>query len=295
MEEERKKVDLKLKWMIGILALLLVALTVFTIMLYQESQQTTTNLEIQKMDIERELEDILVNYNIALEENQIKDRDLIEARDRIEMLLDSVKDAQANVDLIRRYRAEINRLRSEKEVLFRRADSLQIVSEMLRTQRDSTMVALDETVKKVDSISIQNEALSQVVAKGAALKISRLKGDGVLVRNNGRIVETDRARRADKVRTCFTINANEIAEKGDRILFIQVINPRNNVLGEKSTVSFDDKILTYSATSNVFYDNQELDVCVLVNAIDDDLVSGTYFINVFDGPRLVSSSTLELR
>lgn len=295
MEEEQKNTDKKLKWMIGILALLLVALTVFSIMLYQESQETTTNLEIQKMDIEQELEELLVNYNIALHESDIKDRQLIEARDRIERLLDSVKDAQANVDLIRRYRAEINQLRSEKDNLFRRVDSLQIASEIYRTQRDSTLVELDETIKKVDSISLQNEALAQVVAKGAALKLSRLKGDGVLIRNNGRIVETDRARRADKVRTCFTINANEIAEKGDRVLFIQVINPRNNVLGEKSTVSFDEKILTYSATSNVFYDNEELDVCVLVNAAEADLVSGTYYIHVFDGPRMVSSSTLELR
>jgi len=293
--EEEKNNDLKLKWLIGILALLFVALTVFTVKLYQDSQQTTTNLEIQKMDIEQELEELLVNYNIALEENQIKDRDLLEARDRIERLLDSVKDSQANVDLIRRYRAEINNLRSEKEVLFRRADSLQIVSEMFRTQRDSTKVVLEETVKKVDSISMQNEALAQVVAKGAVLKLSRLKGEGVLVRNNGRIVETDRTRRADKIRTCFTINANEIAEKGDRILFIQIINPRNNVLGEKSTVNFEDKILTYSATSSIFYDNEELDVCVLVNATEEDLVPGTYYIHVFDGPRMVSSSTLDLR
>jgi len=293
--EEEKNNDLKLKWLIGVLAVLLIALTIFTIKLYQDSQETTTNLEIQKMDIEQELEELLVNYNIALEENQNKDRDLLEARDRIERLLDSVKDAQANVDLIRRYRAEINNLRAEKELLFRRADSLQIVSEMFRAQRDSTTVVLDETIKKVDSISVQNEALAQVVAKGAALKLSKLKGDGVLVRNSGKIVETDRVRRADKIRTCFTINANEIAEKGDRILFIQVINPKNNVLGEKSTVSFEDKILTYSATSNVFYDNEELDVCVLVNAAEADLVPGTYAINVFDGPRMVSSSTLNLR
>lgn len=293
--EEEKNTDLRLKWLISILALLLVALTVFTIMLYQESQQTTTNLEIQKMDIEQELEELLVNYNIALEENQIKDKDLLEARDRIERLLDSVKDSQANVDLIRRYRNEINKLKSEKDVLFRRADSLQIVSEIYRTQRDSTIFVLDETVKKVDSISLQNEALAQVVAKGSVLNLSRLKGDGVLVRNNGKIVENDRARRADKIRTCFTINANEIAEKGNRILFIQVINPKNNVIGEKSTVSFEDKILTYSATSSVFYDNEELDVCVLVNAAEEDLVAGTYYIHVFDGPRMVSSATLNLK
>ncbi|MEX0996369.1 MAG: hypothetical protein WDZ45_04930 [Flavobacteriaceae bacterium] len=293
MEAENR--NSKLKWLIGILAILLIALTVFTIKLYLDNQENVTNLEIQKTDIEEELEELLVNYNIAIEENQSKDRELIEARDRIEQLLDSVKGAQANVDLIRRYRIEIGQLKSEKEALFKRADSLQSVAEILRTERDSTSVALDKSVKKVDSISLQNEALAQVVAIGSALKVSRLNAEGVLVRNSGKIVETDRARRADKLRTCFTLNANEIAESGDKLLFIQVINPENNVLGEKSVVNFEDKILTYSATSNVFYDKEELDVCVLVNALESDLIPGTYYINVFDGPRMVANSSIDLR
>ena len=293
MEAENR--NSKLKWLIGILAVLLIALTVFTIKLYLDNQQNTTNLEIQKMDIEEELEELLVNYNIAIEENQTKDRELIEARDRIEQLLDSVKGAQVNVDLIRRYRIEIGQLKSEKEALFKRVDSLQSVAEILRTERDSTSVALDQSVKKVDSISLQHEALAQVVAIGSALKVSRLKGEGVIMRNSGKIVETDRSRRADKVRACFTLNANEIAESGDKLLFIQVINPENNVLGEKSVVNFEDKILTYSATSNVFYDKEELDVCVLVNTTEEDMVPGTYYINVFDGPRLVANSSIDLR
>ncbi|GGD81751.1 hypothetical protein [Planktosalinus lacus] len=295
METENKKQNNSLKWFIGILALLLIALTIFTIKLYQDSQEATTNLEIQKMDIEKELEELLVNYNLTIEDNQTKDLKLLEARDRIEVLLDSVKDAQANLDLIRRYRIEINNLKSERDVLFRRADSLRIVTEQLQVEKDSTAFVLDETVKKVDSISLQNQALAEVVAKGSALKISGLKGEGVLVRNSGKIVETSRSRRADKVRTCFTINANEIAESGDRLLFIQVINPENNVLGEKSIVNFEDKILTYSTTSNIFYENEELDVCVLVNAVEDDLIEGIYHINIFDGPRLIANSTLELK
>ncbi|WP_339610396.1 hypothetical protein [uncultured Planktosalinus sp.] len=295
METENKKQNTALKWFIGILALLLVALTVFTIKLYQDSQKATTNLEIQKMDIEKELEELLVNYNLTIEENQSKDLQLLEARDRIVVLLDSVKDAQANLDLIRRYRVEINNLKNERNVLFRRADSLRIVTEQLQLEKDSTALVLDETVKKVDSISLQNQALAEVVAKGAALKVTRLDAKGVLVRNSGKIVETNRSRRADKIRTCFTINANEIAESGDRLLFIQVINPENNVLGEKSIVNFEDKILTYSATSNVFYENEELDVCVLVNAVEDDLIEGIYHINVFDGPRMVANSILELK
>lgn len=285
----------KLKWLIGILAVLLVALTVFTVKLYNDSKETTTNLELQKMDIEQDLEELIANYNVAISENQSKDKDLIAARERISMLLDSVKDSQANVDLIRRYRTEVGKLKNERTVLFRKADSLQMLANRLTVERDSTTVVLGETIKVVDSISMQNLALEKVVAKGSALKVSGLKTEGVIVRNSGKIVNTDRASRADRIRTCFSLNANEIAVKGDRLLFVQVINPKKNVIGEKAVVNFEDKVLTYSATSNVFYENEALDVCVLINALEADLIPGNYSVNVFDGPRLVASSTLKLK
>lgn len=283
------------KWLIGILGVLLLALTVYTVKLYTDSQKTQDTLELQKMDIENELQELLVNYNTAIEDNNVKDKDLIAARGRIESLLDSLKVAQADVDLIKRYKIEVGKLKTEKEFLIKRADSLQLVAHRMEYERDSTNVILDQTIKTVDSISIQNQALATIVERGQALKLSKLYGEGVKVRNNGKIVERDRASQIDKMRTCFTINANEIAEKGDKLLFIQVINPQNNVIGEKSTVNFEDKVLTYSATSNVFYENEELDVCVLVNAIEADLVAGNYQVNVFDGPKLVATTSLQLK
>ena len=283
------------KWLIGILGVLLLALTVYTVKLHTDSQKTQDTLELQKMDIENELQALLVNYNTAIEDNNVKDKDLIAARERIESLLDSLKVAQADVDLIKRYKIEVGKLKTEKEYLIKRADSLQLVAHRMEYERDSTNVVLDETIRVVDSIALQNQALATIVEKGQTLKLSKLYGEGVKVRNNGKIVQRDRANQIDKMRTCFTINANEIAEKGDRLLFIQVINPRNNVVGEKSVVNFEDKVLTYSATSNVFYENEELDVCVLVNAIEADLVSGNYQVNVFDGPKMVASTSLQLK
>lgn len=285
----------KLKWLIGILAVLLVALTLFTVKLYNDNQESISNLEIQKVDIEQELEELIANYNIAIDENVEMDDELRAARERITILLDSVKGSQANVDLIRRYRIEVGKLKNERETLFKRADSLQILANRLTVERDSTVTVLQQTEMKVDSIALQNEALEKVVARGAALKISSMKTEGVIVRNNGKIVSTDRSRRADRIRTCFTINANDLAERGDRLLFVQVINPQNNVIGERATVSFEENVLTYSATSNVFYENEALDVCILVNAEEADIISGTYTINVFDGPKLVATSSLQMR
>lgn len=293
MENENK--NKKLKLLIGMLVVLLISLTIFTITLSTNNQRDLDVLKVEKKTIEEDLQTLIANYDKAIEESEIKDNDLIAARERIEILLDSVKDAEANLDLIRRYRAEVGKLKSERDLLFKRADSLQILAMRYETERDSTYMMLDEATKYADSIALQNEALSKIIVKGSSLKISGMKAEGVLIRNNGKIVDTDRARRAQKVRTCFTLNENEIAEAGDKLLFVQVINPKNNVIGEKATVNFEENILTYSATTNVFYENEALDVCVMVDAAESDLVEGNYTINVFEGPRLISTSRMSLK
>ncbi|RMA65798.1 hypothetical protein [Ulvibacter antarcticus] len=285
----------KFKILIGILSVLLIGLGVYTVSLYNDSKNTVSGLEQQKADIETELESLIANYDEVIQDNELKDKDLLAARERIEILLDSVKKSEANVALIGRYKAEISRLKSERKMLFKRADSLIVANQRLALERDSTTNVLTKTYKVVDSVNQTNLALAETIKKGSAINATDLKGDAVIIRNSGKIVDTRRASRADKVRACFTLAPNSIAEKGDRELYVQVINPENNLLGDKTSITFDEKELTYSASTNVFYENDELDVCILVNADEDDLVGGTYTINVFDGAKQVATSTMTLK
>ena len=286
----------KFKVLIGVLAFLLLALGIYTVSLYNSSRETTTTLTEDKVKIETELESLIKEYDVVIQENDIKDKDLLAARERIEVLLDSVKDSEANVQLIRRYRSEIGRLKKERLELFKRADSLIALNQVLVTERDSTASVLSQTLRTVDSVAIENEALAETVAKGAEVKVADLAGEAVIVRSSGKIVTTRRAKRADQIRSCFTLTENAIAEAGDRLLLVQVINPKNNVLGDKAVMNFEDETsLTYSATTKVFYENEELDVCVMVDAAEADLVDGMYTINVFDGSKQVASTTLTLK
>ena len=286
----------KFKVLIGVLAFLLIALGIYTVSLYNSSRETTNTLSEDKVKIETELESLIKEYDVVIQENDIKDKDLLAARERIEILLDSVKDAEANVQLIRRYRSEIGRLKTERLELFKRADSLIALNQVLITERDSTASVLSQTMRAVDSVNIENQTLAETVAKGAEVKVANLNADAVIVRKSGRIVDTPRARKADQIRSCFTLTENAIAEPGDRLLLVQVINPKNNVLGDKAVMNFEDETsLTYSATTKVFYENDELDVCVMVNAVEADLVDGLYTINIFDGAKQVATTTLTLR
>ncbi len=285
----------KFKVLIGVLSALLIALAVYTVTLYNDSKNTVTGLEKQKVEIEGELEELIANYDEIIQDNELKDKDLLAARGRIEVLLDSVKAAEANVALIGRYKAEIGRLKRERKLLFKRADSLIAANQLLAMERDSTNMVLSNTIKVVDSVSEKNVAMAETIKKGSVVNAVDLRGEAVIIRSSGKIVDTRRSSRADKVRACFTLTPNPIAEKGDRTLFVQVINPKNNLLGDKENLQFDGEVLNYSAATNVFYENEELDVCVLVNAKEEDLIEGRYIINVFDGSKQVASTTMELK
>ena len=285
----------KFKIIVGILSLLLIVLAVYTVTLYNDNKDTVTILQDQKTDIETELQELIANYDEIIQDNEIKDKDLLEARERIEVLLDSVKDSKANIALIRRYKSEIGRLKDERTLLFKKADSLIAVNKLIVAERDNAFLELDETIKVVDSVTEENQAMADKIKVGSVVHAIDLVGAGVIVRNSGKIVDTQRSKRADKIRACFALTPNAIAEKGDRMLYIQVINPKNNLLGEKGVLEFENGTLNYSASTKVFYENEELDVCSMVDANEEDLVKGIYTINVFDGAKLIATSKMTLK
>lgn len=290
-----KKNNTALKILTGVLAVALLALGIYTIKFYNEEKENKAILTKEKEVIEDELNDLIVKYDEAIEENQIMDQNLVDARNRIERLLDSVEDNEANLVLISRYRREIGNLKAEKERLFRVVDSLNRQNQMMSQTLDSTNVVLEERTRISDSLQTTNQDLSNKVDRAAQLKITNLRGEGVIVRNNGKLVENDRTRRIDQVRTCFTITANDLAGPGERDMYVQVYNPENELVGDEIVVEHEGGAMVYSAASKVYYENNELDVCLLANTNEDKLLEGTYKVYVYANATLLGTASFNLR
>ena len=283
------------KILIGLLVVLLVSLAGYTYTLIQQNKETVLFLEADKAQVQKELEALVVSYNEILQDNKLKDKDLIAARDRIIVLLDSVKDYKANLSIITRYKAQVKGLKNERAQLFKRADSLLVVTQRLAVEKDSTTAVLIKTIKVVDSVTTANTQLFNSLEKGALIGISNLDATAIIVRKGGKIKETKRASRADKIRVCYTIAPNTLAQAGDRVLYVQVINPDNNIIGDKSNITFGQDLLTYSKSESVFYENQALDVCAIIGTTGQDVLKGLYTINIFDAQRQIGSTTLMLK
>jgi predicted RNase H-like nuclease (RuvC/YqgF family) len=284
-----------LKILTGVLAVALVALGIYTIKFYNDEKENQELLQQEKAVIEGELNDLIVKYDEAIAENEGLDSELNAARNRILALRDSVQVMEANLALISRYRREVSNLKAEKEQLFRVVDSLSNQNQRLITEIDSTNNMLLERTRISDSLQVQTQTMASKIDKAAQLKLSNLRGEGVIERNSGRLVENDRTRRVDKIRACFTITPNTLATAGDKNIYVQVYNPNNELVGDQIAVQHDGGVMVYSAATKVYYENEELDVCLLANTNSNRLIEGAYKVLVYEGANLIGATGFSLR
>lgn len=283
----------KLKAIILILSLLLIASLAYMFKLSSDnkiSDAEVVNLTTEKASLMDELSELKATYDAAIAENTSLSDELIAEREKVVKLMEEVKSSQGNASS---YRRQMNDLKAKMDVLIRENEALKKLNQELITEIDSTNTILVEAKEYNQVLVGQNEELSKTVEKASKLSVLNLKTSAYKVRSSGKEIETDKARRADILKVSFTIAENKVAKSGDRNYYVQVIDSKNNVLGEKKTTEFGGESLTYSFISTVSFENSTVNVTE--NLKGDSFEKGTYFVNIFDKGELVSKSSFTLR
>jgi hypothetical protein len=283
-----------LKIALGILLALFLGTGFYTSKLYNEKKENEATLTRQKEQVMADLSTMAKQYDVAIDENEESNERLEEARGRIQGLMDSLKISQNSVSSLWRYKKKFMALQEEMTVLMTENDNLKVENSLLATTLDSTNVQLAERTVFTDSLLVQNTQLADVVENAAVLQTTDLKGFGVIERSSGKLIPTERAGRSDKIRVCYTVAKNRLVGAGDKELYVQVLDPLNNVLGSNEQIQFDDTVLNYSLISKFNYENRNLNICEFV-APNDDFEKGRYIVNVFNNKELISSSEFTLR
>jgi len=293
-QKQNQKSNSSLKAVVAVLAILLVGSLVYIFKLSSDTKKVETELQTtmtEKESVMKDLEQLKVTYDAAIAENTSMSEELIKERDKVVGLMEDLKKSKGDVSA---YKSQLVSLQKKMKALVAENEGLKNENKVLTVQRDSTVVVLNEAKKYNEDLVGQNNELSKVVEKGSKLTVLNMKSYAYKLRSSGKEVETEKASRANMLKVSFTIAANEIAEAGDKTYYIQVIDSKNNVLGEKQTMNFEyGKDLTYSFPVTVKYENKT------VNVSEDlpgkDFAKGTYFVNVFDKDVLVSKTSFTLK
>ena len=282
-----------LKAIIVILAILLVGSLGYMYKMSSDAKSTQSVLVSEKSAVMNDLTALKANYDKAIAENTSMSDELIAERDKVVKLIAELDKSKGDVKSLAKFRDQYRTLEKKMAGLMQEIAVLKKANADLTTERDSTIVALGKAQTFNDTLVIQNENLAKAVEKGSAVSVMNLRTQAIKERNSGKQIVTDKARRADKLKVCFSLAANTLAKSGSRNYYIQIIDSKNNVLGEKKTETFDDMSLTYSFVTTVPYENKSVDVCELIAG--SDFEKGTYFVNIFDKGTLVSKTSFDLR
>ena len=281
---------------IGMLLVAMISLGAYSLSSYNEIKEQKEFLAQEKKIVENELSQIITRYDELMFENEDIKEELILAKERTLKILDSLKVQQATVFIISKYRNQITFLNDEREELLTLAKSLKEENQQLHKVRKAVVKRLEEQTDVNNQLSERNILLAENLKKGSVLTANSFSATALRTRVSGKQVETNKAKRTDVMEVCFTLAENSLAEKGEKNIYIQILNPNSNVIGEKLSKNFGEYSLIYSTKALIDYNNEVLDICLRASAAKDEKIftKGTYFVNVFHDEKKLGSTEINL-
>lgn len=295
MENQKKESNSRSRIIILLLLLLLLGSLGYIFKLSTDSELVKTQIKtiiVEKESVMNNLKELKLTYDAVIAENSTMSEELIKERDKVVTLIETVKKCKGDTAAMAKYKDQFVELQKKMVSLLSQNNILKKDNENLTVQRDSTNVILEDTKKNNQVLSTKNDELTKTLEKAGKLAVVNPKIAAFNVRNSGRQIETDKARRTEILKVTFTIAENKAAKPGNKMYYIQIVDSKNNVLGEKKTENFGSKSLTYSFISNVNYVNETVDV--VADLSEKKFNSGTYLVNIYDKDQLVAKTSFSL-
>lgn len=294
--QENQQSKSPLKAVVIVLALLLLGSLFYIFKLTNDAKSLETTVSktlTEKETVMKDLSELKATYDAAIAENTSMSDELIAEREKVVGLMTQLERSKGDVASMSKYKQQVAGLQSKMNNLIAEVETLKKENAGLTTNLDSTNVILAESKNYNQTLVGQNEELSKTVEKASKLTVLNLKTSAFKKKNSGKEISTEKASRADVLKVSFTIAENQVAKSGDKSYYVQVIDSKNNVLGDKATVTFGSELLTYSFESIVKFENKTVDV--IQELPGKNFEKGTYFVNVFDKNELVSKSSFTLK
>ena len=266
---------------------------------FYQSNEARKNEEaiLEKRDqVIKELESLQKDYDEAVTVSKQNADELADAKARIAQYIDSLKNMKADINVLFKYRDQVEVLKKERKRLLAINDSLRKYNVRVTQQRDSTAKALNVRTTQLDSVSQKASELSKVIDEGSILSLKSLTAQGMKEKSGGRYVDKERSGAVDKIKVCYTVGVNRIAPVGNRTFYVQVLSPNGITLGDNDTATVGEKTVNYSAVKKFLYERNPVDVCEYISSITKKYEPGTYQVFVFDDQlREIGKTELNLR
>ncbi|MBQ8607103.1 MAG: hypothetical protein IJ417_02790 [Bacteroidaceae bacterium] len=260
----------------------------------QENKEMAALFELEKEEMENEYTHFATQYDelqiqinndslrIKLENEKLKTQRLLEE-------LRQVKST--NAAEITRLKKELRTVRAVLRSYVLQIDSLNQLNKVLVNENKKVKAQYREAARQIDNLSEEKETLNQKVTLAAQLDATNIQ----LQPKNKRGKKARKIKDAKSLAITFTIAKNITATTGEKVLYIRIVKPNNDILtkNENNTFEYENRQLTYSIRKYIEYTGEEQEVSVFWN-VEEFLNTGTYSIYIFSDGVMIGSQSFEI-
>lgn len=253
------------------------------------------NVEIQElMALEKEemlndltsaqiqYDELMVRINndslrIKLEREQVRTQQLLEE-------LEHIKSTSATE--ITRLKKELRTVRAVLKNYVIQIDSLNRENETLKKENVAVRNKYKEASKKISNLAEEKQALSEKVTLASQLDATNV--NITLLRKNGKA--TKNIKQAKQIEITFTITKNITAESGEKIAYVRIMQPDQEVLTKSSSDTFvyENRNIGYSMSRRFEYTGESHEMTLYWN-IEETLKEGEYNAYIFVDGNMIGS------
>lgn len=246
--------------------------------------------------VQLELEKMKFSYDTLRTDNEQLSAEMFAQKEQIESLLKRVKNTDYDLYKIRK---EAETLRGIMKGYVYQIDSLNVLSRAQAEEISGLKTDLGKERDKRSALNSEKEALEGKLEAGAILAAGDISSSAVRLKSSGKQVETDRASKAELIKTCFSLRKNLISPSEDKFLYLRIQAPGGTILnpnGSEVSRIFDGKLSPYSIRRVVNYAKEEMDVCVFYNVPSvGSMAKGNYTVYIYEQEHKIGQTSFSLR
>ena len=288
---EREKAEKKKgnSFTVVALSIIAVGLGVALAIVGTRDYKMVKELEADKADLTERIGQLQEDFANLSSDYDFINSQLDSSREEVAVLVNRIKTTEAtNRAKMRQYEKELGTLRSIMRNYLVQIDSLNQQNQKLSAELTTTRKNLAEATGKNQELEAENKEYKAKVATGSVVKARGI------VCSSDKV--TDRSSRVRRLAVELSLVENDLAKRGPMTIYLRVKDPEGNLLldGTNASFTFAGEAVAATASREVDYEGQEVDMIIYVNDIPQ-YVKGVYVAEVYSDSGLLGETELVLR
>lgn len=232
--------------------------------------------------LQRNAEDLVAELESLKDKN---DTMMLKYHEAVVMLEQLQKEKTYNYEQLAKYKKEVATLRNVMKGYLRQIDSLNTINSNLQAQNIKYKKEINNAQLRADVAEEKASELNTKVRIGSVIQASGIRMSAL----NGKSKEVKRIKMAERLRVDFDLTANELAEPGEKSIYICITGPDGYLLASSDVIifNFEGSEMRASAMRKVDYENESVPVSIFYDGAA--FTKGTYTVEIYVDGRMSGS------